>query len=155
MNGLYDRAPSSREVLQSFHNRGCCERVKTCGRLVQENKVWVRDQLNTNRRSLSLTARNTFDKWSSDFSILTFIQSQFGDNLIDSLNLLFVRSRQFELGSKFQTFSDSKGLEKNIILLNIGTDSRKSTNFISIDSIDQYFSVFAESLGNKTTTEVV
>ena len=43
MNGLYDRTPSSREVLQSFHNRGCCERVKTGGRLVQENKVWVSD----------------------------------------------------------------------------------------------------------------
>jgi len=55
MDCLNDGSSLLGKIFQSLHHRGCCERVKTCGRLIQENKIWVSNKLDTDGCSLSLT----------------------------------------------------------------------------------------------------
>ena len=74
MNGLDDGSSLFGKILESLHDRGCRERIKTCGRLIQEDQVRIRDKLDTDGCSLSLTTGHTLDERSSDLGILALCE---------------------------------------------------------------------------------
>lgn len=77
MDSLNDGSAALGEFLESFHDRSGCEGVETCGRFVQENQLWISNQLDTNGGSLTLTTRNTFYERPSNLRVLALRQSQF------------------------------------------------------------------------------
>ena len=58
------------EVAQGLHHRGSCEGVETGSGFVKEDQVGVRDQLYTDRGTLALATRDTFDKGTTNTSVL-------------------------------------------------------------------------------------
>lgn len=70
-----DRADNSAvflasEVAQGLHYRGSCEGVEAGSGLVKEDQVGVCDQLHTDRGTFALSARDTFNKGTTNTSVL-------------------------------------------------------------------------------------
>jgi hypothetical protein len=95
MNSLHNGPSTLGEIFQSLHHRSCRKRIQTSRGLIQKDKIWISDELNTDTCPFPLTSRNTLDKWSSDLSVLTFSESQLSDDLLHSILFLLHGALKF------------------------------------------------------------
>ena len=111
--------------MQKANNGGCFEAVEAGGRLIQHQQGWVRDQLNSNRGALALTARNRLGQLRPDKCVLTLIQTQLFDDIVDSTSDLLSPQDELQRSSELQRFPHREVLEQSIILHDVGAKMRK------------------------------
>ena len=95
MNSLHNSPSTLGEIFQSFHHRSSRKRIQTSRGLIQKDKIWISDELNTDTSPFSLTSRNTLDEWSSDLGVLTFSESQLSNDVLYSIQFLLHGALKF------------------------------------------------------------
>ena len=78
------------KISKRFHHRCRCERIETSSWLIEENQIWVCDKFDTDRCSLPLSTRDTFDEWSTDPSVLALVKLQRLDKIVDARYFLSI-----------------------------------------------------------------
>lgn len=97
------------EVLNDIESRG---RVESGSRLIEEQHSGVSEELDSDGGSLSLSSGDSSDEFISDSCVLTFLESEFDDDIFDS-PLLFLETDfgESEIGDEGESFSGSEGSE--------------------------------------------
>jgi len=151
----YRSAVLSRKISESFHDWRRSEGVKTCGWLIKEDQGRICDQLNSNGGSFALSARNAFNKGSTDSRISTLGQFKFVNKFIHASNLVLQATGEFEFGRKLETLSNGHGLEQDIVLLNVGRIRRKVPNLVLFDAIHLNGALFVKILRNFSSRQEI
>jgi hypothetical protein len=120
MDGADNGPATESQFPHSFDDGHGSEGVETSSRLVKENEHWVRDQLHSNGSTLTLSSRHSLYHVTSNLCVLALLQSQLSDDIGDSLKFFGERAGKFEFGSEFEAFSDTHGLEEDVVLLHVG-----------------------------------
>lgn len=109
MDCCYNCSSFTCQSVQKLDQIERCCRIQTCCRFVQENQRRINQQLDSDRCSFSLTARNTSDKCISDISLSTSFESK-GNNHAFNKSILFFTGLMWEphIGDKPESLSRSK-----------------------------------------------
>jgi hypothetical protein len=127
------------KIFEDLYYASSSEGVQASSRLIKEDEVGICDELYSNRASLSLSTRDSFYKWPSDFGLGCLDQLQvFKDQFYPLFDVDF--GWELELSSEHETLSHSHSLEENVILLYIGTVLRE-VDLLSVYSIHSHLSL--------------
>jgi len=129
--------------------------IQTSCWFVQENQTGIGNKFDTDGGTLSLTTRNTLNKGTTDSSVLTLREFEGGDDEVNTRHFLFFSSGQLESSGKLETLADSHGLEKDIVLLDVGGVSTEVWQGLLFNTIYQDFACLFEVHGNFTSGEEV
>ena len=89
MNGGDDRFPfGPGKVVQNFHYSECFEAVQSRGRLIEDDQSRVSHELDPDRSSLPLTARNGLVQRGANLRIFALLKAKLVNDLLHS-NLLY------------------------------------------------------------------
>ena len=72
------------KLLEALHDSHSCEAIQAAGRLVEDDTLWIGDELYSNRCALPLTARDSLLEDRAYNCVLTLLQAQVFDELVDS-----------------------------------------------------------------------
>ena len=87
---------------------------------------------------------------------MAFVKSELFHNLVNSLQLLGVRTLELQLGSKLEALADCHRLEEDIVLLDVSGESREvPAHLTPFHTIDEDLALFIKVLTDLTTGQII
>lgn len=143
---------SVRQVLEVLDDIERSRGIESGGRLVQEKHRRVREKLDSDGGSLSLSSGDSSDELVSDSGVLAFREPEFDNNIFDSLLLLLeTDSGKSQVCDEGESFSGGKGGEEDIVLHDVGHVVGIFVGVLYDLLIQVKFSVDVHVVGGKTS----